>query len=105
MVDKMKLIPYSKQRVKAACNACSTNFQADDLAPWIEIGEDTPVVQHLSEEDITAFVKNENTTDELAASDIGSDSGDNGDGFCEAVEPKSSKVLENINEVMRWLEQ
>jgi hypothetical protein len=90
--------------VKAVCDALGSNLQADDLASWIEVDE-TPVVQHLNEEDIAASVKNEKTTDELGASDIGSDSEDNGDDSCEVVVPKLSKVLENINGVMTWLEQ
>jgi hypothetical protein len=61
-------------------------------------------VQHLSEEDIAASVKNGKTTDELGASDTGSDSEGNGDDSCEVVVPKLSKVLENINEVMTWLD-
>jgi hypothetical protein len=50
-------------------------------------------------------VKNGKTTDELGASDTGSDSAGNGNDSCEVVVPKLSKVLENINEVMTWLEQ
>jgi hypothetical protein len=64
-VDETKSIPFSKQYVKAACDALGTNLQADDLASWIEVDEETPVVQHLSEEDITASVKNGKTTDNL----------------------------------------
>jgi hypothetical protein len=33
------------------------------------------------------------------------DSEDNGGDSCEVVVPKLSKVLENINKVMTWLEQ
>jgi hypothetical protein len=91
--------------VKAVCDAISTNLQADDLASWIEVDEETAIVQHLSEEDIAASVKNGKTTDELGASDTGSNSEDNGDDSCEVVIPKLSKVLENINEEMTWLEQ
>jgi hypothetical protein len=92
--------------MKAACDALGTNLQADDLASWIEVDEETPVAQHLSEEkDIAASVKNGKTADELGASDTGSDSEDNGDDSCEVVVPKLSKVLENIKEVMTWLEQ
>jgi hypothetical protein len=71
------------------------------VASWIEVDEETLVMQHLSEEDITASVKNGKTTDELGASD----SEDNSDDSCEVVVPKLSKVLENINEAMTWLEQ
>jgi hypothetical protein len=62
-------------------------------------------VQHLSEEDIAASVKNVKTTDKLETSDTGSDSEDNGVDSCEVVIPELSKVLENVNEVMTWLEQ
>jgi hypothetical protein len=79
-------------------------MHSDDLASWIEVDED-PVAQHLSQEDIAASVTNGKTTDELGASDTGSNSEDNGDYSCEVVVPKLSKVLENINEVMTWLEQ
>jgi hypothetical protein len=34
-VDETKLIPFSKQDAKAACDALGTNLQADDLASWI----------------------------------------------------------------------
>jgi hypothetical protein len=104
-VDEMKLIPFSKQDVKAACDALGTNLQADDLASWIEVDEETLVVQHLSEEDIAASVRNGKTTDKLGAIDAGSVLEDNGDDSCEVVVPKLSKVLGNINEVMAWLEQ
>jgi hypothetical protein len=104
-VDETKLIPFSKYDMKAACDALGINLQADDLASWIEVDEETPVSQHLSEEDIATSMKNGKTTDELGASDIGSDPEDNGDDSCEMVVPKLSKVLENINEVMTWLEQ
>jgi hypothetical protein len=103
-VDETKLIPFSKQDMKAACDALGTNLQADDLVSWIKVDEET-LTQHLSEEDIATSVKNGKTTDELGASDTGSDSEDNSDDSCEVVEPKLSKVLENINEVMTWLEQ
>jgi hypothetical protein len=55
MVDETKLIPFSKQDLKAACDALSTDLQVDNVASWIEA---TPVTQHFSEEDITASVKN-----------------------------------------------
>jgi hypothetical protein len=42
---------------------------------------------------------------ELRVSNIGSDSEDNSDESCEVVVPKLSKVLENIKEVMTWLDQ
>jgi hypothetical protein len=48
------------------------------MASWIEVDEETPVMQHLSEEDIAASVKNGKTTDELGASD----SEDNRDDSC-----------------------
>jgi hypothetical protein len=70
-----------------------------------EVDEETPVAQHLNEDDIAASVKDGKTTDRLGASDTGSDSEDNGDYTCEVMVPKLSKVLENINEVMTWLEQ
>jgi hypothetical protein len=82
-----------------------TNLQADDLASWIEVDEDTPVAQHLSEENIAASMKNGKATDELATSGTGSDSEDNGDDSCEVVVSKLRKVLENINEVTTWLGQ
>jgi hypothetical protein len=104
-VDETKLIPISKQDMKAACDALGTNLQADDLASWIEIDEETLITQHLSEDDIAASVKNGKTTDELRTSDTGSDSEDTADYSCEVVIPKLSKVLENINEVMTWLGQ
>jgi hypothetical protein len=59
----------------------------------------------LSEEDIATSLKNVKTTDEIGASDTESDSEDNGDDCLEVVARKFSKVLENINEVMTWLEQ
>jgi hypothetical protein len=40
------------------------------------------------------------TTDKLGASDIRSDSENNGNDSCEVVVPKLSKVLENISEVI-----
>jgi hypothetical protein len=86
--------------VKAACDALGTNLKADDLASRIEVDEETPVSQHLSEEDIAASMKNGKTTEELGASGTGSDSEDNGDNSCEVVVPKLGKMLENINEVM-----
>jgi hypothetical protein len=104
-VDKTKLIPFSKQDMKAVCDTLGINLQADDLASCIEVDEETPVEKHFSEEDIAASVKNGKTTDKLGASDTGSDSEDNGGDSCEVVVPKLSKVLENINEVMTWLEQ
>jgi hypothetical protein len=52
--DETKLIPFSKQDLKAACDAFGANLQADDLASWIEVDEGTAVAQHLSEEDIAA---------------------------------------------------
>jgi hypothetical protein len=79
--------------VKAACDALGTDLQADDLASRIEVDEETPVAQHLSEEDIAASVKNGKTTDELEASDKRSDSEDSGDDPCEMVVTKLSKVL------------
>jgi hypothetical protein len=96
--DETKLIPFSKQDVKAAYDALCTNLQADDLESWIEVDEETPVTQHLSEEDIAASVNNGKTAEELGASDTGSDSEGNGNDSCEVVVPKLSKVLENINE-------
>jgi hypothetical protein len=61
-------------------------------------------VQNLSEEDTAASVKNRKTTEELGTSDRRSNSEDNGDDSCEVMVPKLSKVLQNINEVMTWLE-
>jgi hypothetical protein len=104
MVDEMKLIPFSKQDVKAVFDALSTNLQAGDLASWIEVDE-TPVTQHLSEEAIATSVKNGKKTGGLGANDTRIDSENNGDDSCEVVVPKLSKVLENINEVMTRLEQ
>jgi hypothetical protein len=62
MVDEIKLIQFSKQDMKAACDSFTTNLQADNLASWIEVGEETLMMQHLSEEDIAASVKNRKTT-------------------------------------------
>jgi hypothetical protein len=104
-VDETKLIPFLKQVVKAACDALGTNLQADDLASWSEVDEETPASQHLGKEGIASSVKDGNKTDELGASDSGSDSEYNGDDSCEVLVPKLSKVLEIINEVMTWLEQ
>jgi hypothetical protein len=104
-VDETKLIPFSKQDVEAACDALGITLQADDLASWIDVDEETPIARRLIEEDIAASVKNGKTTDELGASDTRSDSEDNGDDSCEVMVPKLNKVLENINEVMTWLEQ
>jgi hypothetical protein len=104
-VDKIKLIPFSKQDVKAAHDALSTNLQADDLASWIKADGETLIIQHLSDEKIAASVKNGETTDEPQASDTGSDSEQNGSDSCDVVVPKLSEVLENINEVMTQLEK
>jgi hypothetical protein len=62
-------------------------------------------VQHLSEKDTVASVKNGKTNDEHRVSDIRSGSKDKGDDSCEVVIPKLSKELQNINEVMTWLKQ
>jgi hypothetical protein len=50
-------------------------------------------------------VKNGNTADEFEASDTGSDSENNADDSYEVTVPKLCKILENIIEVMTWLEQ
>jgi hypothetical protein len=63
------------------------------------------MLQHLSEKDIAGFVQNGKTTVELEANDTGSDLEDSGDDSCAVVVPKLSKVLQNINELMTWVEQ
>jgi hypothetical protein len=44
-IDEMKCIPFSKQDMKAACDALGSNLQADDLASWIAVDEETLVMQ------------------------------------------------------------
>jgi hypothetical protein len=58
MSQKTSVIPFPEQDVKAACDALSSNLEADDPAAWTEEDEKTPVMQHLSDEYTTAFVKN-----------------------------------------------
>lgn len=59
MSHKTSVLPFPKHDVKAACDALSINLEGDDLVAWIEVDAQTPVMQHLSEKDIPAFVKNE----------------------------------------------
>lgn len=70
-----------------------------------EVNAETSVMQYLSQEDIEASVKTGKTTNKLGISDAGSESEDSGDDSCNVVRPKLSKVLENTDEVMTWLEQ
>jgi hypothetical protein len=91
--------------MKAECDALGSNFEADDLTAWTEIDEETLVTQHLGKEDTVSSMKNGKTTDALGTSDTGSDSENNGDDSCEVSVPKLRKLIENINEVMIWLEQ
>jgi hypothetical protein len=65
--------------MKAECNTFGSNLEADDLATWTEVDAETPVVQHLRGEALTAFVKNGKTTDKLGVSDTGRDSENNCD--------------------------
>jgi hypothetical protein len=58
MSHKTSVIPFPKHDVKAACDALSINLE-DDLVAWTEVDAQTPVMQHLSEKDIAASVKNE----------------------------------------------
>lgn len=58
MSHKTSVLPFPKHDVKAAP---SINLEGDDLVAWIEVDAQTPVMQHLSEKDIPAFVKNEKT--------------------------------------------
>lgn len=54
---KISVIPFPKQDVTAACNALSSNL-GDDLVAWIGVDAQTPNMQHLSDKDTAAFVKN-----------------------------------------------
>jgi hypothetical protein len=54
----------------------------DDLGAWVEADVGTLAIQHLSEEDITASMKNGKTADELGANDVESDSEHNCDDYC-----------------------
>lgn len=74
MIDETNIIPFSKQDVKAVCDALGTNLQADNLTTRTEAGEGTLVPTHFSEENITASLKNEKTIDELGASNTRSGS-------------------------------
>jgi hypothetical protein len=102
--DKMKLIPLSKQDMKATCDELGTILQADDLLSLTEVDEET-ICEYLNEYNTAASVKNGKTTNKLQASDKESDSEDNCDDPCEVVVPKLNKMLENINKVMTRLEE
>jgi hypothetical protein len=55
--DETQLIALSKQDMKAACVTFITNVELGDMTAWIKVDMETPVVQHLDEEDMAASVK------------------------------------------------
>jgi hypothetical protein len=46
MEDKAKLCAFPKE-MEAMCDALISNLEADDLAAWIEVDIETPVVHVL----------------------------------------------------------
>jgi hypothetical protein len=83
--DKKKLISFPEQDVEAACVALGSNLEPGDLAAWIEVDAETLVMQHLTEEEVAAYVKNGKTCDELGVSDSRSGSENSSDYSCEVV--------------------
>jgi hypothetical protein len=46
MKENTKLLPFLKE-IKAMCDALSSSLEADDLAAWIVIGMEAPVMHLL----------------------------------------------------------
>jgi hypothetical protein len=101
MEDEDEFLGFTEEDAREASNVFADRITVSDLAAWVLEDEETPISAPKSDEEIVAAVQSRGGT--LASSEEESENEEVED-ECEVETPKIGKILDNISEVMNWLE-